>query len=103
MPPYDNLFSQSPQQLTRQEIWMPYTKRTTRRHMAILTGEIMEIRIQRTPDARGMLDSLPVANHGRNDMIAILGWRQKLGTWPNSKHFPYKFKDLGVLIFQCTF
>ncbi|CZR57144.1 uncharacterized protein PAC_07033 [Phialocephala subalpina] len=46
--------------------------------MAVLTAEMMQMHIQRSPDVRGMLDCLPVA---REDNAAFIGWRQKLGTW----------------------
>ncbi|KUJ21937.1 uncharacterized protein LY89DRAFT_681298 [Mollisia scopiformis] len=46
--------------------------------VAVLTAEMMQMHIQRSPDIRGMLDCLPVA---RKDNAAFLGWRQKLRTW----------------------
>lgn len=77
------------------EVWRTHTHRherilvgATATGMAILTREMMGMHIQQTPDARDMLDYLPVA--GKDNSIAFLGWRQKLGTWPNSKQYPYK-------------
>jgi hypothetical protein len=51
--------------------------------MAVLTREMMEMHIQQAPDVRGMLDCLPVADRSN---MGFIGWRQKLGTWPISKH-----------------
>jgi hypothetical protein len=71
-----------------EESWSPISMRYERiatasptMGMAVLTREMMEMHIVQTPNVRGMVDCLPVANrHG------FIGWRQKLGTWPLSKH-----------------
>ncbi|EPE25970.1 hypothetical protein GLAREA_01882 [Glarea lozoyensis ATCC 20868] len=71
-----------------EESWSPISLRYERiatasptMGMAVLTREMMEMHIVQTPNVRGMVDCLPVANrHG------FIGWRQKLGTWPLSKH-----------------
>jgi hypothetical protein len=49
--------------------------------IAVLTREMMEMHIVQTPNARGVVDYLPVASRH-----SFIGWRQKLGTWPLTKH-----------------
>ena len=56
------------------------------RGMAIMKREMMEMQIQQNPDIRGMLDCLPTRLAVRKNSIGVLGYRQKLGTWPLSKH-----------------
>jgi hypothetical protein len=54
--------------------------------IAVLTRERMEMHIKHAPDIRGILDCLPVAARPE------IGFRQKLPTWPMSKHEEVKQK-----------
>jgi len=57
------------------------------RGIALMTGEVMEMQIQQTPSIRGMLDCLPTRLPVRQSTIKEeIFFRQKLGTWPLSKH-----------------
>lgn len=60
--------------------------------MAVFTREMMEMHIQQAPDVRGMLDCLPVADRSN---LAFIGWRQKLGTWPLTKHQAWTAKEFA--------
>lgn len=55
---------------------------TMRAGMTVMTREMMEMHVHQAPDVRGMLDYLPVANKSNMELV---GWRQKLGTWPSAK------------------
>ncbi|KAG9239027.1 hypothetical protein BJ875DRAFT_261549 [Amylocarpus encephaloides] len=69
------------------EAWAPINHRHERlalgsptRGMSILSRESMEMQNLESPEVRGMMDCLPVAEGHR-----FVGWRRKLGTWPLSK------------------
>lgn len=73
-----------------EESWSPINTRYERfatgnptMGMAVLTRSVMEMHIVQSPDMRGMIDCLPVADR---QAPRLMGWRQKLGTWPLSKH-----------------
>ena len=51
--------------------------------VAVMTGREMEIHIMETPDIRGMLDCIPVADI---EDFRFIGWRKKAWTFPCSKH-----------------
>jgi hypothetical protein len=51
--------------------------------IAVMTREMMEMHIVQAPDVRGFLDCVPVADRSN---MGFIGWRQKVGTWPLSKH-----------------
>jgi len=55
--------------------------------MALMTREMMEMQVQQAPNIRGMLDCLPTKLPARQATLAPeTFFRQKLGTWPLSKH-----------------
>ncbi|KAH8600473.1 hypothetical protein B0O99DRAFT_682157 [Bisporella sp. PMI_857] len=76
------------------ESWIPLFHRheqiavgAASRSMTFLSQDTMEAQIQQVPDVRGMLDYLPTRLPARQQtMLLGIGFRQKLGTWPLSKH-----------------
>lgn len=57
------------------------------RGIALMTREMMEMQVQQAPNIRGMLDCLPTRLPARHATLQQeTFFRQKLGTWPLSKH-----------------
>ena len=57
------------------------------RGVALMTREMIEMQVQQAPNIRGMLDCLPSKLPARQATLKEeIFFRQKLGTWPLTKH-----------------